>query len=178
MSSNMPASADTFERVLFDTIPALKRFASHLCRDRDDADDLLQSTVVILLAHRAKFELGSHFAAWAKTIMRRAWKDECKRAETRRAIFVTLDRVRDSESEDEVEPFEGVAAENPEQAIITMQGYDAVTKLKTDVANILTETGLGCALEDIAARFALPINTVRSHIRRGRAQLVAATGGV
>lgn len=165
-----------FEERFLKERPALKRFAQYLAGHT--ADDLLNDTVVILFTHWKKFKPETDFAAWAKLIMRRVWIGEYRREKIRSAIFVSMDRTRDPDGDDDVEPFEGIATGDPERAIIAAQCHDAVTRLKPVVADILTDAALGCALEDIAARSALPINTVRSHIRRGRAQLMAATGGV
>jgi RNA polymerase sigma-70 factor (ECF subfamily) len=177
MLSPNPALKADFERELLSALPALRRFASHLCRNRDDADELLQSTAVLLLTHRARFEPGSNFIAWAKTIMRRSWIAECRREKTRRSIFVEMDRVRDLDG-DEGETFEGVADGNPEQILVATQTFDAILRMKPIRAAILLDAATGLSHATMAEKFDFPINTVKSHLQRGRAQLATVTGGI
>lgn len=54
-------------------IPALRAFAFSLARNRADADDLVQETLVKAWAHRARFETGTNLRAWLFTILRNSW---------------------------------------------------------------------------------------------------------
>ncbi|WP_313045971.1 sigma-70 family RNA polymerase sigma factor [Brevundimonas sp.] len=54
-------------------IPALRAFAFSLARNRADADDLVQETLVKAWAHRARFEAGTNLRAWLFTILRNSW---------------------------------------------------------------------------------------------------------
>lgn len=54
-------------------IPALRAFGFSLARNRADADDLVQETLVKAWAHRARFETGTNLRAWLFTILRNSW---------------------------------------------------------------------------------------------------------
>lgn len=54
-------------------IPALRAFAFSLARNRADADDLVQETLVKAWAHRTRFEAGTNLRAWLFTILRNSW---------------------------------------------------------------------------------------------------------
>lgn len=171
---------DTFNRDLIAAMPKLRRYALRLCGNPDDADDLLQTTSMLALTHRERFKPGTgSITAWLKTIMKRTRNDELKREKTRSRIMVSLERPRDLDGDgDEAEAFEGVAEGNPERSTIAWEAYDAMRKLKPRIADILVDAGIGFSMEDIAAKFGIPLNSVKSYIRRGRADLLAATGGL
>ncbi|MBN9481556.1 MAG: sigma-70 family RNA polymerase sigma factor [Bordetella sp.] len=54
-------------------IPALRAFAFSLARNRADADDLVQETLVKAWTHRSRFEAGTNLKAWLFTILRNSW---------------------------------------------------------------------------------------------------------
>lgn len=50
--------------------PSLKPFALKLTRDMDDANDLLQDTMVKAFTNKDKFTDGTNLKAWLYTIMK------------------------------------------------------------------------------------------------------------
>ena len=182
MSHAYPASteAKTFERELLAATPKLRRYALRLCSRPDDADDLLQTTSMVALTHRERFNPGTgSITAWLKTIMKRQRNDELKREKTRSRIIVALEGIRGLTDDcDEAEAFEVVAAGNPERITFAREVLKVILSMKAPIADLLRDAGAGHTLEAMAVKFGLPINTVRSHLHRGRAQLMAATGGL
>lgn len=61
-------------------IPALRAFAFSLARNRADADDLVQETLVKAWAHRTRFEAGTNLRAWLFTIMRNRFFTNCRKS--------------------------------------------------------------------------------------------------
>ena len=61
---------ETFRDLLLAHLPALRQQALALTRNRADADDLVQATVVNALAAQASFALGTNFRAWTMRILR------------------------------------------------------------------------------------------------------------
>ncbi|MDI6837313.1 MAG: sigma factor, partial [Rhizobiaceae bacterium] len=55
---------------IVDLIPALRAFARSLCRQPDEADDLVQETLMKALGNLDKFERGTRLKSWLFTIMR------------------------------------------------------------------------------------------------------------
>ncbi len=51
-------------------LPALRAFARSLTRDKDEADDLVQETLLKAIRHRKQFHQGTNLRAWLFTIMR------------------------------------------------------------------------------------------------------------
>lgn len=64
---------------LAELIPALRAFALKLTRNRSDADDLLQETLLKALRHAEKFRPGTQLRAWLFTIMRNTFYTAAKR---------------------------------------------------------------------------------------------------
>ena len=70
-SLNKPASARfDFQREMVALIPFLRAFAGSLCRNRDQADDLAQETLIKAWRAKARFEPGTNLKAWLFTILR------------------------------------------------------------------------------------------------------------
>jgi RNA polymerase sigma-70 factor (ECF subfamily) len=51
-------------------MPSLARYAQSLCRSADDAEDLVQETLLKAWSHRGGYEPGSNLKAWLFTILR------------------------------------------------------------------------------------------------------------
>lgn len=63
------ASSD-FRRELLARLPALRAFAVSLCGRHDQADDLVQNTILKAWAHQESFTPGSNMKAWLFQILR------------------------------------------------------------------------------------------------------------
>ena len=59
-----------FRVQLVDSLPRLWRFARVLTRDKDQADDLVNETMVRALRAEDKFQAGTNMNAWLSTILR------------------------------------------------------------------------------------------------------------
>jgi RNA polymerase sigma factor (sigma-70 family) len=66
MSSFVP----TVRQDVVSLIPALRQFARRFCRNPNDADDLVQETLLRALAGIESFERGTRLRSWLFTIMR------------------------------------------------------------------------------------------------------------
>lgn len=65
-------------------IPALRVFARSLCRDRVEADDLVQETLLRAIENIGRFQPGTNLRAWLFTILRnRFYTGWAKRARER-----------------------------------------------------------------------------------------------
>ncbi|WP_158639305.1 RNA polymerase sigma factor [Elioraea rosea] len=58
------------EDELVAALPRLRRYARHLTGNPSDADDLLQDSVLRMLRASNSYQPGTHFQAWACTVMR------------------------------------------------------------------------------------------------------------
>ena len=69
----------TFSDDVVQNMPRLKKFARHLARNRSDADDLVQETVLRALDHADQFSPGTNLIAWLNAILRNSFFTERKR---------------------------------------------------------------------------------------------------
>src|SRR5690606_41505844 len=66
-------------------IPALRVFARSLCRDRVEADDLVQETLLRAIENIGRFQPGPNLRAWLVTILRnRVYTGRAKRKRERK----------------------------------------------------------------------------------------------
>jgi RNA polymerase sigma-70 factor, ECF subfamily len=150
-----PADRDA----MLTAIPGLRAFAISLCRNADQADDLVQETLLRGCANISSFHPGSNMAAWLVTILRNQFYSECRKR--RRSLETQDERVEDLTEQgvqfsriEYVELRNSLAKLRPEERealiLIAASGYSYL-----EVARIC-----GCAL-----------GTVKSRVHRGRARL-------
>ena len=146
---------------LLATVPSLRAFAVSLCRNVDQADDLVQEILVRALSHIDSFKPGTNMAAWLFAILRNLLRSECRR------------RWR------EVEDAEGQHAKtlksNPEQSgrLEFSEFRAALAKLPTNQQRALILVGAaGFSHDDAAVICDCPPGTIKSRIHRARARLV------
>jgi RNA polymerase sigma-70 factor, ECF subfamily len=159
--------AARFEQEALPQWRSLFRTGCRLTRNVDDAEDLVQETM--LRAYRAfhRFEPGTNIRAWLYTILHRVHQDAMRKK--RRAPG--LDEL----------PEDGPAVA-PAQAFTAAGGEDlsrALDRLPEPFRAAVVMRDLEeLSYQDIARILDIPVGTVMSRIHRGRAQLrVALTGG-
>lgn len=153
-------SDDGFAAELTGHAGSLKAYARRLTRDsRGDADDLLQDALLRCWAARHRFELGTNFPAWARTVMRN--------------IFLS-DRRSDR-----------FHADLPEEAFDRLLGVTDTQGLAVELRDVRWALGEltpehreavllaseGLSIEEGAAQLAIPEGTFKSRVWRGRLRL-------
>jgi RNA polymerase sigma-70 factor (ECF subfamily) len=152
--------------------------ALRLTRNRAEAEDLVQDTMVRALRSADRLTPGTNLKAWLYTILHNAWRNR-RRDAARDPIVI------DGERADEVAALPGGPAEldTPEQVLLR-ESLDADLQAALDA---LPETFRQAvwlrdveefSYAEIAAMLGVPIGTVMSRISRGRRQLFAGLGQV
>lgn len=160
--------ADEFGQQLIALLPNLRRFAVSLCKSRDIADDLVQTTCEKALANRQSYQPGTRMDAWLFRILRNAW----------------IDRVRRNKTE-------GPATNIEDAHYLIGQDGAAVTEARltlNETANSIAglpddqrEVLLLVCVESLSYREAseildVPIGTVMSRLARARKKIVEDMG--
>jgi RNA polymerase sigma factor (sigma-70 family) len=70
---------DRLENILFS-------FALRLTRNYEDAQDLMQETILRAYKHRNKYEVGTNFKSWSSTIMRNTYINRYRKQKNRRHV--------------------------------------------------------------------------------------------
>ena len=142
--------------------PALERSARRLCRNRHDAEDLVQTTLVRAWQARAQFLPGGNFGGWLFRILSNYHRDTLRR---RGAVQVPLpDEVPDpAPVDDELSSLLTMA---PEVVL------EALSQLPPELRTPLELLAVGGKrYRQIAEELGIPINTVGTRIRRARQRL-------
>jgi len=142
------------------TIPNLRAFAMSLTGNIDNADDLVQETLVRAFAHIDSFEPGTNLSAWLFTILRNLFRSEY--------------RKRKREVEDAEGSFAATLSTRPEQTgrIEFKELQQALEKLRADQREAVILVGAsGFSYEEAAEICGCAVGTIKSRVNRARIRL-------
>lgn len=142
-------------------IPRLRRFAVGLTRDRTQADDLVQDTLVKAIANEHQFQDGTNLNAWLLKIMRNNYVSELRRRAVRPEVTVndetTLVRAAPASQSDHLE------LKELERALGTLSSDQRMAILLISLE--------GLSYEEAAGVMDVPVGTIRSRVSRARQML-------
>jgi RNA polymerase sigma factor (sigma-70 family) len=140
----------------------LKMYAMKLTRDMEDAQDLLQETVLKALRYREKFSEGTNFSAWLHTIMKNTFINDYRRKKKRLI-------VRD-ETENQILLNNPVIASpiSADNAILYNEIVKNVDALDEKYKVPFEMHCCGYKYHEIAEELNLPVGTVKSRIFTAR----------
>ena len=148
-----------------DLIPALRAFARTFYRNPNDADDLVQDTLVKALNAFDTFEPGTRLKSWMFTIMRNT--------------FYTRIKMYTRESPGAIDCVAAMPTIEPTQewSIRGKEVFDALNRLPPHQREVMTLIGvLGESYEDTAVICGCAIGTVKSRLNRARQSILEDLG--
>lgn len=168
-SRDDPGPWSTFEAEVLPHADRLFRLAMWLERNRDDAEDLVQETMVQALRSFHRFQPDTNCRAWLVTILQRTVSN--RRRARGRSILVSDPDDRIAESAAFVPPV-------PQQLTDELL-LDTLRRLPEPYQQVIVL----CDVEELsykeaAEALAIPIGTVMSRLHRGRAHLRAELAGL
>ena len=150
-----------FAGLLEEQIPRMRRYALALTRNRDRADDLVQSALVRAIAKQHLFKPGTNLRAWLFTLLHNQHVNEVRRSVNQGVSINIEDASKDL-----------VAVADTSAPRLLKELDEAIGRLPIEQRQVILLVGLeGMAYEDVAAILMVPIGTVRSRLSRGRAAL-------
>lgn len=151
-----------FNNMLVGHATFLKGFALNLTRNSDDADDLIQDTMVKALRYKNSFKDGTNFKGWLYTIMRSIFLNNKKKLKPLYADLSGEDSwMMGSEGSRDVE------------SLITEKDiHSAINGLRPDLARVMRLYLEGFRYEEVADQLDIPLGTVKSRIFHARKQLI------
>jgi RNA polymerase sigma-70 factor (ECF subfamily) len=159
------AQRTAFERLVREHESALLAFATRLAGSPADARDLVQDTLERALGRFDAFTPGTNARAWLFTILHRAFIDRCRR----RTVEKRADSIDDVQlaAPDPVPP--------PRWASISAEQLaHAVSQLDEEFRSVYRMHAVeSLSYQEIAARLAIPQNTVGTRLARARKKLRA-----
>jgi RNA polymerase sigma-70 factor, ECF subfamily len=165
------AAPDTFGQEVLGYLEPLYGTAMRLTRNRADAEDLVQDTVVRALRFRDRFEPGTNLRAWLYTILHNTWRNRI-RDTAREATDVDSERIEElaarADGPTEIETPERVLLRSTMDADLK-EALDELPDAFRQAVWLRDVEEFSYA--EIAKMLDVPIGTVMSRISRGRRQL-------
>jgi len=165
------AAPDTFSTEVLGYLEPLFATAMRLTRNRADAEDLVQDTMVRALRFRDRFEPGTNLRAWLYTILHNTWRNRI-RDTAREATDVDSERIEELASR----PDGPAELETPERVLIRSTMDVDLKEALDELPDAFRQAVWLRDVEEfsyaeIAKMLDVPIGTVMSRISRGRRQL-------
>lgn len=158
-------TAIEFNYAIYNLSRSLKPFAVRLTKNWDDANDLLQDTLVKAFLNREKYADGTNLKAWLYTIMKNTFITHYQKM-VRRNTFIDVS--------DNLHYLSGPAnvVENEAYSIFTMED---IQKALREVDETYTGPFMlyfnGYKYHEIAESLNIPIGTVKNRIHMARKEL-------
>lgn len=142
-------------------IPMLRRYARHLSRNADQADDLVQESLARAIARIDSWEPGTNLQAWLIVILRNIFLNECRRAKRER---ISLEQLH---------PAKPTQMSAPQEASLKLAELEkAFVSLSNDHRTVLELVVLkGKTYEQSAKILNVTMGTIKSRLSRARTRL-------
>lgn len=155
-------SNSNFNYQLYSYRDSLQSFAFSFTRNHDDADDLVQDTLLKAMNYATHFKEGTNFKAWLYTIMKNTFINNYRRANRTNAIMTINDEI--------------TSANLFHSASVNLSGgkfamddiYRALYKLQPEYYIPFLKYFEGYKYYEIAEELDIPIGTVKTRIHIAR----------
>lgn len=167
LSKARSGDAAAMERVLTEVAPAVHRFGMRMCRHANDADDVLQDTLLAIANNLSSFEGRSSLTSWVFTLARTA----CSR---RRRGLKNQPHVADDEAQELIDE-----RGSPEDAVLQSELRARVNAALDRLPDQLREAielrdVQGLSAKEAATVLDISVEALKSRLHRGRTLLRAA----
>jgi len=175
-----PARRELFDREALPHLDHLYTVAMHLAHNRNDAEDLVQETMLRALRFFEQFTPGTNCRAWLLTILYNVFRNRYRQSANAERVTTT-----EEEFEDRVEQMglrADAPANDPQTAVLDRlmesEVQAALDSLPEDFRIVLLMVDIQeLRYEEAAAVLDIPLGTVRSRISRARGMLKKALEG-
>lgn len=158
-------TAVEFNYHISQTSKALRPFAMRLTKDVEDANDLLQDTMVKALLHRDKFTDGTNLKAWLYTIMKNTFITNYQRLVRKRTFIDTTENLHYINSS-------GSVTHNLANSAFALNDINkAIDSLDENHRMPFVMYFRGFKYHEIAEKLNIPIGTVKNRIHLARKDL-------
>lgn len=163
-----------FEKEIMPHAPALFNYAMRITGDSDDADDLVQETLLKAFRFFDKFEKGTNSKAWLFRILKNSYINEYRRQvkEPNKVDYEDVQNFYENIKATEIKTqhYEDDAFNN----LLDDDVSNAISKLPEDFRTVIILSDVeGYTYEEIADFVDCPVGTVRSRLHRARKMLYA-----
>lgn len=142
----------------------LKPHAMRLTRDINDAEDLIQETIVRALVNEDKFQEGTNIKAWLFTIMKNIFINDYRKKVKRNTVIDTTDNLYYLNASSTI-------SNAGERAFVMNDIRNALMKISNELRVPFLMHYKGYKYHEIAEQLNLPLGTVKSRIFFARKEL-------
>ena len=154
---------DTLKTEMIRLLPKLRSFALRLCRNPDQADDLVQTTCERAIRSLDQFDPATRLDSWMFRILQNLYFNTVRDTANRARLF-------DLAMLDFEESYDGAKAATSSLELQRVQVF--IGELEEDSREILLKIAVeGRSYKDVAAELGVPIGTVTSRLARARLKL-------
>lgn len=140
----------------------LESFAMKFTNDIEDANDLVQDTIIKAIRYHHMYQQGSNLKAWLYTIMRNTFINDYRKAARRNALIDT------SEDLSSYQLTKSAAQNQGENKFIMEDITKALRKLQPEYSSPFLRYFEGYKYQEIAEELGIPIGTVKTRIHMAR----------
>lgn len=157
-----------FDALLLNEHANMFKYAQHLTRRRDRAEELMQDTYVRALSCQHLFQIGTDFSGWLAVVMRHLFIDQIKKNKRSHVVV-------DSDLADTVLAY---TVDDPSRIVEARDAIRHLDDLPADTRNLLLMSVEGIPLEVMAQNQGVAVGTIKSRIHRGRSAFHRVLGDV
>lgn len=154
----------TFQISLMQHQAQLKHMALRLTGNDFDADDLFQDTILKTLYHYESFKPGTNLKAWAYTIMKNIFLNECKRKKIKpTSNHPYLENIENNVSDNTGNTSDSIFSHKEIHQII-----GRLEQASRDTFSLFLN---GYKYKEIAEQLHIPVGTVKSRVFEARKKI-------
>lgn len=164
----MDSPSQDFRDGLAELLPRMWRFAVMLTRNRERADDLLQSACERALSRHRQYRPGTRMDSWMYSIVHSIWKNDIRRENSRRDLLAQMP--------DTAQAVDGERIATGK--IFLSEVLSLVETLPEQQASALLLVYVdGLSYDEAASVLDIPVGTLMSRLARARLALGRALAG-
>lgn len=157
-----------FKTLVVQHTESLKSYALHFTRDDEDAQDLVQDTVLKAVAYYGKFREGTNLKGWLYTIMKNTFINNYRKLIKTNSLVTKSDEISSAHLSHSATRNEG------ENKFVMEDIQKAMNTLAEDYSVPFNMYYEGYKYHEIAEHLAIPIGTVKTRIHVARKQMKQA----
>lgn len=154
-----------FETLITEYRTILRAYAMKFTRDEDDANDLMQDTLLKAFAYFANFKPGTNFKGWLFTIMKNTFINNYRRNVRKHELIVTEEDISSNNL------MVSATRNTAEAGFVGRDISKALATLPPPLYNPFMRYFEGYKYHEIAKEAGLPVGTVKTRIHHARVHL-------
>jgi RNA polymerase sigma factor (sigma-70 family) len=151
-----------FSLVIAEYQHSMRTYALKFTQDIDDADDLMQDTMIKAIRYFDQFEKGTNLKGWLFTIMRNTFTNSYRKVQKDRDLVITAESIT----------YENLAysatANQGENELLMGDIKGALAQIPVHLSTPFIRYIEGYRYQEIADQLKIPLGTVKTHIPLAR----------